>query len=346
MLKDNYSPQNILVRMPNWLGDAVMATAFLGDLRKIFPKAKITALALKSVGELLQSNSLIDEIIEFEKINGWIQNIYPQKLWQELKNAQYDMGFLLTNSFSSAWHFWQANVKNIVGFSGNCRYLLLDHPVAPPNKESSIHQVDQYRLLLKSFSKQVPKSLPKLYLSASEIEAMQLRLKNLKVDEGNKLIGLNPGAAYGSAKCWPYENFKALATKLIDNHPVTILCLGDKSTSDLAEKICQISSPKIINLTGKTDIRELLAVINCLDLLVTNDSGPMHIAAALNRPLVALFGSTSDVKTGPYNYQNSTINKQVACSPCYLRTCPIDFKCMRQITVDEVYNKVVNQIKN
>ena len=150
------------------------------------------------------------------------------------------------------------------------------------------------------------------------------------------MIGINPGAAYGSAKCWLPERFRELTEKLLQNPNTRILYFGDKAGASLVNEICADLPDRVINLAAQTTIRELMAYIQACHLFLTNDSGPMHMASALGTPLVALFGSTSDRYTGPYR-GGKVIHKHVPCSPCYRRTCPIDFRCMTQIGVDEVY---------
>ena len=150
------------------------------------------------------------------------------------------------------------------------------------------------------------------------------------------MIGINPGAAYGSAKCWPPERFKALALRLLLEKETYVVFFGDASTASLVKEICQGLPDTAINLAGVTSLRELACLIKDCDLLITNDSGPMHMGAAFDTPMIALFGSTDDRLTGPYGQETAVINKRVSCSPCFKRVCPIDFRCMKQIGVEEV----------
>jgi heptosyltransferase-2 len=156
----------------------------------------------------------------------------------------------------------------------------------------------------------------------------------------HKIIGINPGAAYGSAKCWLPERFREVTMRLLEDKDTIIVYFGDLVTSNLVKEVCQGLSNRVINMAGLTSLRELACLISLCDVLLTNDSGPMHIAGALGTPVVALFGSTSAVVTGPFQENSKVIQKHVSCSPCYRRTCPIDFRCMRQIEVDEVVQSV------
>ena len=153
-------------------------------------------------------------------------------------------------------------------------------------------------------------------------------------------MGINPGATYGSAKCWLPERFREVAERLLKDLDVYLVFFGDLATSSLVKEICQGLPSRVVNLAGVTSLRQLTSLISLCDVLLTNDSGPMHIADALGTPIVALFGSTSEVVTGPYRSSGVVIHKHVDCSPCYQRTCPIDFRCMKRIEADEVYGAI------
>lgn len=186
---------------------------------------------------------------------------------------------------------------------------------------------------------------PKLYVTRHEQIHAHHQLEKFGIPFGQAIIvGINPGAAYGSAKCWLPERFKEVTKQLLQNPAVYVVYFGDSGGAPLVDEICTNMPNRVINLAGKTNLRELMALIQSCSIFLTNDSGPMHIAAALNKPLVALFGSTSEVKTGPYP-KGIVIHKHVECSPCYQRECPIDFRCMKKIGVDEVYEELQKLIK-
>lgn len=338
-------PSNIVIRMPNWIGDAVMATPILTDLRSHFKEAKITAMCQTPIGYVLENNPSVDSIYSFNRPSGWIHRLHRMDLVDSLKEGKYDMGILLTNSFSSAWWFLRGHVKNRVGFTGGLRRYLLDIAVPWPSEKETQHQVITYKTLLQPLDIPLSNTPPQLFISDKEKKEADQFLNLLGIDpKKNMIIGINPGAAYGSAKCWPPERFEAVTRKLLDNPNVYILYFGDTNTASLINDICKGFTERVINLAGRTTLRELMALINCCDLFLTNDSGPMHIAAALNVRLLALFGSTNEVKTGPYP-QGQVIHKHVECSPCYKRICPIDFRCMKRISVDEVYDKLLDMLQ-
>lgn len=338
-------PQKIIVRMPNWLGDLVMATPVLHDLRNRFPHAYITAMCQNPVGGLLQENPHVDEIYQFRKPSGWIHHVSRHEIIDNLRKGEYDLGILLTNSFSSAWWFWRGHVAERVGFATHWRSLLLNRAVSLPKNVEKQHLVFTYKALLEPLGIPISGTAPELFVSKSESDAAKELLAKLGIVCGKQIIiGINPGAAYGSAKCWLPDRFEEIARKLLENQNVSLVFFGDKKGSGLVDDICSKLPERAVNLAGKTSLRELIALIDLCSIFLTNDSGPMHIASALRKPLVALFGSTSDVKTGPYG-GGTVIHKHVECSPCYKRECPIDFRCMTNIGVEEVYNELMKLLK-
>lgn len=338
-------PKNIIVKMPNWLGDLVMATPILEDLKNRFPQAKLTTLCLSHVTPLLIGNPYVDDILTYKKPSGWIHRVMHRDVIQPLQLGEYDLGILLTNSFSSAWWFWRGNVKERLGFAGSMRSPLLTIAVPKPLQIESQHLVLTYKELLEPLGIPISKTAPKIFLNEDDQNYIEKFRSLYHLSKNHTLIGINPGAAYGSAKCWLPERFQEVTQKLLDNTSATILYFGDTQTAPLVHRICENLGERVINLAGKTTLRELIALISICNVFLTNDSGPMHIAAALQIPLLALFGSTSSIKTGPYG-SGEIIHKKVECSPCYKRTCPIDFRCMKNISSEEVYKKLENMLIN
>lgn len=323
--------KNIIVRLPNWIGDFIMALPVLDDLRKNFPKAKITAMCLKAHVLLLKNNKNIDDVFTFDKAS-----IFSKRgFWiiKDLKEKKYDLGILLTNSFSSAFFFYMAKIKQRLGYKAHFRSFLLNLKVSLA-KEG--HLVSVYKGLLKKINIQPQDSAPKLFL---EKKAMQNAKKALLKAgySSEKLIGINPFAAYGSAKCWPLENFKKTAEILL-KEGYFIVFFGDKRSEEKIESLIN-GLNKTVSFAGKTDLEELGALIKNCHLFLTNDSGPMHMAAALGVPTLALFGSTDDTRTGPYK-TGRVIRKKTLCAPCFRRECNRDFSCMRKIEVNEVVDTI------
>ncbi|NGX45724.1 MAG: ADP-heptose--LPS heptosyltransferase 2 [Chlamydiae bacterium] len=337
--------RNIIVRMPNWIGDMVMATPILSNLREAYPKARITAMCRAPICDLLRDDPEVDELFCFSKSPAFSRRNDTKNIVEKLRVGSYDLGVLLTHSFSSAWWFWQGRVGTRLGYNCNGRRILLTNPVALPSNIEQQHLVNTYKMLLEPLGIPVKNNPPRLFLSKNETEAAGQLLKQHGAKKECRIVGINPGATYGSAKCWLPQRFREVAEKLLENENIVIVFFGDQPTASLVKEICQGLGPRVINLAGLTSLRELAALISQCNVILTNDSGPMHIADALGTKVVALFGSTNEIVTGPYR-NGKIIHKHVECSPCYLRTCPIDFRCMKRIEADEVYTAIMQLLEN
>jgi len=332
-------PQKIIVRMPNWIGDLVMATPVLTDLRKAFPEAHITAMCRTPLCDLLREDPDINELFCFSKTSGFGRHSEKRDIIEKLRRGQYDLGILLTHWFSSAWWFWQGKVKRRLGYNCNGRHFLLTDRAPLPENIHTQHLVITYKMLLQPLGISVSETRPRLYLTEKEIDEARTLLKQLGVSKNDLIVGINPGATYGSAKCWLPERFREVTERLLQDDSVRIIYFGDQATIPLVKEICRELPSRVVNLAGLTSLRELACLIKLCDVLLTNDSGPMHMAAALGTSIVALFGSTNEIATGPYQ-TGKIINKHVECSPCYQRVCPIDFRCMKRIESDEVVDEI------
>lgn len=330
--------------MPNWLGDAVMGTPILEDIKRALPNCELTVLCHNAIKVLLEETPFVDNFITFS--NDKKRNREEKKrIYNELKSKQFDAGILLTRSFSSAWWFFRGNIARRIGFKDHYRTPLLTDPYDIPANEETEHQVITYKRLLASLDIPLSTTTPRLYISANELAASRNTLQEHGIEPHHLLIGINPGAAFGSAKCWPKERFKELTARLIMHPDVRVIYFGDNATKSLVDEITKPFSHQVANFAGKTTLRSFTALLSLCNCLVTNDSGPMHVASALSTPLVALFGSTNAIKTGPYN-GGTVIYKQTLCSPCYKRSCPIDFRCMTSITVDDVFSAITTTVKH
>lgn len=328
----------IVIRMPNWLGDAVMALPAIEQIREHYRAARITAMCLTSIEPLLKDVKAIDSIMPFVKPSGWLHRRQHSDIIAPLAAEAFDLGVLFTNSLSSSWWFWRAGVKKRIGFGGQGRSLLLTDVVALPKDAQQMHQVQLYKELLRPLNICPSNSKPHLEVSEEELATAREELIQCGWDGSSGLIGINPAAAFGPAKCWLPERFEQLTMKLIDETRFTMVYFGDASSKTRVDQICSRFSDRVVNLAGKTTLRQMICTIAICDLFLSNDSGPMHIAAAENVALVALFGSTSDIRTSPCGQGKiKIIHKHVECSPCYKRVCPIDFRCMKRIEVEEVY---------
>jgi heptosyltransferase-2 len=334
--------KKILVRIPNWIGDAVLAIPALTAIRSFYKTSEITLLGLDPILQLLRENRIADHAIIIERKDRTL--IGKWALIQELKKANFDLAILLQNAFEAAFIAFLSGIPNRYGYDRDGRRFLLSHPIPPPRSEK-IHQLDYYLNLVGSIKGMEPLwRIPTLYLTEDEKETAQQVLKQNGISNNDLIIGINAGAAYGSAKRWLPERFAQMGDRLIKEKKAKVIFFGSRGERRMIEQIVESMDGKPVNLTGKTEIRELMGLIFHCDLFVTNDSGPMHIASALDIPLISIFGSTDSITTSPVGLQNLIVRKEIECSPCLLRECPIDHRCMSSISVDDVMEAVHHKL--
>lgn len=310
-----------------------MATPLIEDIKKKYPDSQLTVMGPHPIISLLEKDPNVDQVFGFTRARNTVRRLTHRSVIEKLASGKHDVGVLVPNSFSSAWVLFQGKVKRRIGFTQDFRQLLLTDALKKPKRDNGFHQVEMYKRLLLPLDIKVSKTPPKLYVDQGEKDLAWELLSKFGVRKGEPLLGVNPGAAFGSAKCWMPERFHDVVREMSKEYRV--LVFGDRNQAALNSEICRAQNSNVINLAGATSIRELLALISLCHVLLTNDSGPMHMADALGVRVVALFGSTNPVATGPYR-EHQIIRHKVECSPCYQRTCPIDFRCMKGIQTGEV----------
>lgn len=321
--------RRVLVRAPNWVGDAVMSLPVLAGLRRLFPLAEITVLAARRVAPLFAAQPGVAEVIRYPSGRGkW------QVLWE--MRGRFDVALALPNSMESALGLWLVGVPSRVGYNTDSRRLFLKEAVYGRRKLGGLHTVFYFLGLLKALGGVATFTPPRLYLEPEE-EAMGARfLAECGLAGQGPWVGLSPGAAYGPAKRWPPERFAALGEELQEEFDARLVLLGGDEDRPVAAELREHLQGLVVDLVGRTSLRQALGVLSRLQLLVTNDSGLMHAAAALSVPLVALFGSTDPGSTGPFTSRATVIRHPWPCSPCFKRTCEVGYACLRDISVDEV----------
>ena len=324
----------IIVRMPNWIGDSILSFPALVYLGKSFPEAKIYLACHERAADLFTGIDLIEKTIILKDQNSF-RSIKESS--RELKKYHFDIGLLFTNSFSSALLFFMAKIPQRWGYSRDWRHILLTKSVSIKEYERPAHQVHYYLSLLSGLGQET--NAPSLSLPLLPEEKKQARslLLSHHINDQRPIVLFNPGAFYGTAKRWPAEKYAELARLLQKDLNTHILIIGSRDEIELAESIANSMETPAVILSGKTSLRELAALMGLADLLVTNDSGPMHMANALGTPVVALFGPTDPRSTKPYQDPSLYIKKEVPCWPCSYRECPFDHRCMTQISPEEVY---------
>jgi len=336
---DGNERQRILIRGTNWIGDSVMSVAALRELRRLYSEDHLTLLVKNWVAGLFEGQDLVDEIITFGEQESRLSRIRPHRF------RRFDCGILFQNAFEAALLSFLSRIPQRIGYTTQWRAPLLTRVAIPRVKDLKRHQVYYYLDLLFQTGLSPTDYLhstdfrPDISLKPTKegLESAGLLLNRLGISKDQLLIGLNPGAYFGRAKRWFTQRYAALADRLIEELKAEILIFGSRGEEPIANRIeNQMScTPRI--LVGKTDLPTLMALLSKCSALVTNDSGPMHLAASLEVPQVAVFGSTDEIATGPFSQQATVIHKHVECSPCLLRECPIDLRCFTQIEVDEVF---------
>ena len=311
----------LLVRLPNWVGDAVMASPTLLNLLPVYD-----SLALIGRPHVLEL---------FKGLSG-LKGLFPlppgRKPLLELSRrlrGRFEAGLLLPNSFSSALLFFLARVKNRAGYQADGRGLLLTHPVKRPRKK--LHQRDYYLHLLASLGLETHSRELRLFLP----EEARRRAEHFLTALPSPLAVLAPGAAFGPAKRWPLARYRALAYHL-RRAGFSLVILGSREEHAAGAEIAK-DLARARNLCGQLDLATAAAIIARADLFVSNDSGLMHVAAAAKVPQVAIFGSTDPERTGPLNPRARVIKAQVPCSPCFARTCKRGYACFNEIEVTQVF---------
>lgn len=339
-------PEKILIRSTNWIGDAIMTTPAVRTIRENFPDSEITLLGLPWVADVFAAGPRVDRIFLYEK-NGRHQGLGGKlRLAAELRAEKYDAAILLQNAFEAALITTLARIPARGGYTTDGRGLLLTHGVKKDPAIGLKHQVHYYQEMLAGLGLTPGDDQLELLLAPEAEKTVDEHLQTCFSHSGRvPVIGLNPGAAYGPAKRWPAEKFGRLAHRVCSRSDGVVLIFGTEADREAADRIRAAtpgqSAGRVIDLTGKTDLATAMAYIDRCDVFVTNDSGLMHVAAALRTPVVAIFGSTDHIATGPFSDNALVIRKPMDCSPCKKTHCPQDhFQCMEQIQPDEVYSSV------
>ncbi len=341
------SPGKILIRSTNWIGDAIMTTPAVRTIRQNFPDADITLLALPWVADVFAACPHIDHIFIYHK-NGRYQGLRGKiRLAADLRAEHFDLTILLQNAFEAALITTLARIPVRAGYTTDGRGILLTHGIHKHPDIGSKHQVHYYQEMLRGLGLQPGPDSLELFLEPSAIQEAEALLEKAVQGREVPIIGLNPGAAYGPAKRWPVRKYGELGRQLAIATDGLILIFGTEEDREAAAEISEAADERVLDLTGKTSLALALACIDRCQVFVTNDSGLMHVAAALHTPLVAIFGSTDHIATGPYSDKATIIRKPLDCSPCMKTHCPKEhFQCMEQITVDEVAEAALKLLKN
>jgi heptosyltransferase-2 len=331
----------IVIRPPNWLGDAVLALPAMAAVREAFPATHLTIAAPASVAALFGEETAVrpDAVIDLPRST--------RDAVTTLARGRFDLGLLLPNSFRSAWQFRRAGIPQRWGYARSWRGPLLTRRARRPPRRPVLHQSDYYRALVRGLGVPAGDGAPWIGTSAASREAAARLLARAGVSPEARIVVFAPGAAYGQAKQWPPARAAEVASRLVRESDVTCVLVGaahDRDAGRAIESWLRAHAPdtraRVVDLIGQTSLRALFGVTARAAAFVSNDSGAMHVAAAVGRPVVAIFGPTDERATRPIGDAAEVLTAPAFCRPCLLRDCPIDHRCMKRIAPDRVFDAV------
>ena len=338
----------ILIIAPNWIGDAVMTQPLLANIKALHPDLTIDVLASTWVAPIYRACSEVREVIEAPFEHKQLQWGLRKQIAKQVESKKYQACFVLPNSFKSALIPWLANIPLRIGYRGEMRFGLLNVVLDNPSKVNRPPMLEHYLALstllnddevIEGQPSVSNEMAPRLNVSKNAMQSVERKLQNANINLGSIYV-MCPGAEYGPSKRWPTEHFASLATQLVSNNPNNhIILLGSQSDQILGAEIASLAKQNshIHDWCGNTSLDEAIALIGISKAVISNDSGLMHIAAALQTPQVAIFGSSDPAHTPPLSEKAKVIWLNLPCSPCHKKECPLGhLKCLKDILPEQV----------
>ena len=326
----------ILIRATNWVGDAILSLPALRAVRAKFPGDHLAILARPYVADLYREQGIADLLIAYDTRGEHAGFSGREKLVGELRKEKFDIALLLQNAFDAAWIAWRAGIPLRIGYNRDGRGILLTKRIKPPMpSEIPRHEKFYYLELLRraGWIEQFPEDKE---ITLNIPDASKRRAAEALASAGarpNALrIAVGAGASYGSAKCWPPDRFAKALNLIVSQNDCDVILFGTAAETSVSSAIAEELAKPPINLTGKTTIGDLPGLLSQCQLFLGNDSGAMHVAAAVGLPVVAVFGPTDPLGTAPVTPRHSVVQQKPYCSPCFLRRCPTDHRCMTDVT--------------
>lgn len=338
-------PFSVLIFAPNWLGDAVMALPAIADVRRRYPSARLVIAARAGIADLFTLVPGVDDIITLRWKGRWWARAAMREDAARLSAVGAGVAVLLPNSFSTAWLASRAGVPERWGYARDMRGRLLTRAVPPPRH--SLHQAAYYQHLTHALAVPAGPLEPELQVPATAVDEARRLLVTHGWDEGRPIIVLAPGAAYGTAKRWIPDHVATLVTDLVRRREASCVLVGSRAdratTSSIRHGMGSDVISHVIDIAGETSLAALAGVLTLAQACVANDSGAMHLAAAIGVPIAAVFGPTREHETAPLSRGSrpaAVLTHPVWCRPCMLRECPIDHRCMTRVTPDKVFTTI------
>ena len=329
--------ERMLIRGTNWIGDVVMTLPAVAAIRKTWPGARISVLAKPWVSEIYRLSPDVDQVIVFQDPGRHTGVLGKLRLAAELRKYSFDCAILLQNAIEAAILARLAGIPLCAGYNSDGRGLLLTHSVRRTKAVRQVHQIDYYLEMVWALGCTPTERSVQLHPGDDYGGVAERIFNEYGIEAGRTLIGLAPGAAYGPAKKWFPERFASVIDRLIDDTGAQAILFGSGGDKESTAAVARNARHRLIDIAGKTNLKEALALISRCTLFLSNDSGLMHVAGALGVPTVAIFGSTNPVTTSPVGEKSIVVHRDVPCSPCLKPICPTDFRCMDLIGSDEVY---------
>jgi len=325
----------ILIRATNWVGDAIMALPAVRAVREKFGNAEIGIVGRPYVLDIYREQEIADELIAYDSAREHKGISGRERLAGELRERSFDVALLLQNAFDAAWLAWRAKIPTRIGYARDGRSLLLTNSIAVPKVgEIPAHEKFYYLELIRraGWIEELP-DIPwiELKISTKKRQHAEELLLNAGALTQRMRIAVGAGASYGSAKCWPPDRFATTLNALAEKMDADVILFGTQGEAAVSTAIRAGLKRAPVDLTGKTAIADLPALLSRCNLFIGNDSGAMHVAAAVGLPIVAVFGPTDPYGTVPVTPNCSVVQDKPYCSPCFLRRCPIDHRCMKAI---------------
>jgi heptosyltransferase-2 len=338
----------ILIRATNWVGDAIMALPALRAVRAKFANAHIAIVARPYVADIYRGQEVCDELIAYDPRGAEKGISGRERLAERLRAGKFDAALLLQNAFDAAWLVWRAGIPERIGYARDGRGILLTKAVTVPRAGEIPEQEQFYYLELvrrAGWANQI-NGETEISLSVSrdasetaeqKLIAAGVRARAESADNAGRIrVAIGAGASYGSAKCWLPERFAEVANRLMAESDAEIILFGTTGETAVSNAIVAGMKCPPIDLTGNTTIAELPALLSRCQLFIGNDSGAMHVASAVGLPVVAIFGPTDPFGTAPVTPKCTIVQEKPYCSPCFLRRCPTDHRCMTRVTAESV----------
>ncbi|MBI5236477.1 MAG: lipopolysaccharide heptosyltransferase II [Deltaproteobacteria bacterium] len=329
----------LIVRAPNWIGDAVLCTPALGALRRLYPVAAITVLAKPSVAPVFQNSPDVTDIMVYDDKDAHKGIAGRVRLSGEIRKRRFDVAVLFQNAFDAAFLSFISGIPERIGFARDLRGPLLTKAVTATKEIKAAHQVYYYLHLIEAMGGAVSGNAsprPRLYVTRDERKWAKAYLKTYGL-AGRPLVGVSPGASYGQAKRWLPERFAKAVAELGRRHNAATIIFGAQEDVEAVSIVERLLPFPCVNCAGKLTLRQFMALLIELDIFIANDSGPMHLGSALGVPTIGIFCSTDPALTGPVGAHARAVLNRVPCSPCFKRTCRFGhYDCLASVSVDMV----------